>query len=1025
MTSEVVVLRRVIRYRKIVWVFVLLFIIVGLFTYLQTPKRDIPEIEQHMASVSVAYPGANPETVEKTIANPIEEEVVDLAGIDQVNSTSTNGFANVTISLADQTDTEAVYAIIRQTVQDVQQDFPDEVVSTTVDTDLVSSSVATYHLQSDDREKLLQLREQLTNWEDTLTTIPGVQSISIKGLPEQKVVVSLQQEDLMASQLQPNQVIEAIQQATSPSPLGVEKNEEQQILLHVEEVNQFDQLGEIYLPGANEASLQLSDVATISVEEEPLEDLITVGNHAALSITVFAEDGTDITSLQDNIDQQIEELTQELPDHISTEKYYSQSQIIDEVYRSLLISFVLSFISVIIIMVLGLPLFSAILVALAIPVSILIGLIPMPYAGVDLNQISIIGIIVAIGILVDDAIVMNDNIMRRYQLGDGPVAGIQKGAREVRISIITSTLLIIFSFFPLTFLSGSNGDFIRALPIALMGSIIASTLVALTVIPTLQYVRKKAKGREKKPKTGLLAHFFEWIANRYADKILPNMIKKPWLTTILGFLICILLILLVFKVPFEFFPSADREEVTLSFTLDEGTPIAATDEKLAEIEAYIQEETDHVKETVRYTGGGLPNIFNSALNRSGENTGQIAIRIDRDHTSAAAYISDYQQSLRETFPDGDLFLETIVSGPPPSAALELKLKGPDLATLLEKSTLLSEQLNELDTVEIATRNTGSSQPVKTYQIDQNFLAEQQIPLNQITGTLQLANAAIPLTEIQVDNHRLDMELILDEGETDGIDLESLNAVAPNQGEVFRYDSFISSHTEEQMAAITHENGERTITVSVYEAEGNQHFHSETETVIEDIRNQLGPEYQLVTDGEASAETAFFVEVAKLFIIVLFLIYITLAIQFNSLLTPVLIASTIFLAITGAIVGLFISGQPLSFLAVLGIVSLSGVVVRNSIIIIEFIEQNKDVYQGDLTRSVIEAGRARIRPIILTALTSIAALTPIIIMGDVLFTPLAVSIVAGIIFSTVLTLLLLPAMYIATKQRSRTRKVSDQ
>ncbi|WP_018933498.1 efflux RND transporter permease subunit [Gracilibacillus lacisalsi] len=1007
-----------IKYRKIVWIFVLLFMITGIFTYIQTPKRDIPEIEQNIATISTVYPGASPEIVEQMVTNIVEEAVMEIDGVDQVTSASTYGFSNISVKLEDNVNSDLVNSTIRQTVQDAQNSLPDEVMSPDVTTNLATSSVATYHLLSDDRKQLLSTYEQIENWKSTLSEINGIADISVKGLPDQKLVISLDQELLQENQIQPNQVIEVIQNELTPSALGTERDQDQNILLHIDSVNQLSQLETIKIT----ADKNLTDLATISITNNSVEDLITHNQKNVISLTLFAENGVNISSLQSKIDDRILSLKEELPANISVEQFYSQSTIIDEVYTNLLISFAISLLAVIVIMILGLPLSSAILVAFAIPISIIIGLIPLPYTGVDLNQISIIGIIVAIGILVDDAIVVNDNIMRRYQLGDAPLEGAKKGVKEVGVSIVTSTLLIVFSFFPLTFLSGSNGEFIRALPIALIGTIIASTLLSLMVIPTIQYTRQLKLHRFKKRKSGLLTGLFQWLEDRYTKNILPVTLKKPLFTVVSGIVVCILLLLLVIKVPFEFFPAADRQEVTLSFTLDEGTPIEETDQKLAEIEQFIQENMDHVDETVRYTGSGLPNIFNSSLTRAGANTGQIVVRVDRDQTSADQFINLYQDELREQFPDGEIFLETIVSGPPPSPTMELKLKGSDLAVLQEQSNFLKDELIKLDSVDIATVNTGTSQLVKTYEIDRDFIAENGIAIREVKNTLQLVNAGIPLSEINTDTSRWSMELVLDEGAEQEIDLSSLHVfVASDEGmpEIYSYDEFVSTTTEEQTAAITHENGERTFTIAAYDS-GEGDFAADTSDLIEKQNTafaQLGDNYELTEDGEASAETEFFVEIAKLFVIVLFLIYITLAIQFNSLLMPILITSTVFLAMTGAVVGLFISGQPLSFLAVLGIVSLSGIVVRNSILIIEFIEQNKERYVGNTIEAIIAAARARLRPIILTALTSIAALTPIIIIGDVLFQPLAVSIVSGVIFSTVLTLLLLPAFYITMDRLS--------
>src|SRR5699024_1008707 len=277
-----------------------------------------------------------------------------------------------------------------------------------------------------------------------------------------------------------------------------------------------------------------------------------------------------------------------------------------------------------------------------------------------------------------------------------------------------------------------------------------------------------------------------------------------------------------------------------------------TDAQLAEVEAYIQENVEHITETARYTGGGLPNIFNSSLDQSGENTGQIVVRVDRENTSASDFIETYQDELRDEFPEGEIFLETILSGPPPSPTLELKLKGSDLDILLEKATTLQEDLNDLDSVDIATMNTGSSKPVKTYEIDRDFLAENGIPINQVTGTLQFANAGVPLSEITVKNERLPIEIKLDEGAANSIDLSELTAVVAAHDEppeFFTYDEFITEKTGEQLATISHENGKRTITISAYESEEGD-FVNETSTIIESMQSDLDTlngDYALVED----------------------------------------------------------------------------------------------------------------------------------------------------------------------------------
>ncbi|KHE67787.1 acriflavin resistance protein family transporter, partial [Halobacillus sp. BBL2006] len=649
-----------------VWVFIVLLIFTGIFTYLQLPKREIPEINVNIASISTVYPGATPEEMERTVTNPIEEELLNVKGVDEVTSASTTGFGSITATLSGDADSNTVNSKIRQIVSDVSRGFPDEVQDPEVNTDLTTSSVASYHLLADSPEDLYRLREDIETWRSELTNITGVESLLVKGLPEQKVSVQLDNEQLQDNQIAPFQVIDAIRKEIAPSAIGTQQEEGQIYQLIFDKYSDIEELNELSVGTTpNGDPLTLQEVGSIDITNKDVNDLISVGDQSALSITVLAKEGVNISSLQEQITTKVEELESDLPSSITVDQFYTQSTIIEEVFSNLISSFSISLIAVVIIMVLGLPISSALLVALAIPISIIIGLIPLPYVGVDLNQISIIGMIIAIGILVDDAIVVNDNIQRRFQLGDGPLEGTIRGVREVGKSIITSTLMIIFSFFPLTFLSGSNGDFIRALPSVLIFTVLASTVMALTLIPTVQYARRKRR-KKSTAKQGILGGLFNGLEKVYADTLLPKITKKPWLTSITGLIVCVLLALLVIKIPFEFFPAADRPEVTISVEYPQGTPIEETEEHLKYMEEFLRENDETITESAVYTGSGLPNIFSSGLQRSGENTGQVLVRVDRDKTDATSFIKEWEEPLREEFADAQVFLETIVSGPPPS-----------------------------------------------------------------------------------------------------------------------------------------------------------------------------------------------------------------------------------------------------------------------------------------------------------------------------------------------------------------------
>ncbi|WP_431799164.1 efflux RND transporter permease subunit [Halobacillus andaensis] len=517
--------------------------------------------------------------------------------------------------------------------------------------------------------------------------------------------------------------------------------------------------------------------------------------------------------------------------------------------------------------------------------------------------------------------------------------------------------------------------------------------------------------------------FFNRLEQNYADRLLPKVTKKPIRTGAAGIIACLLLSMLVMKIPFEFFPAAERPEVTISVELPKGTTIEESESELQEIEEMITTNDDSVTETAIYAGSGLPNLFSETLSQPGENTGQLLIRVNRDVSSATAFISRWEEKLREEFSSAEIFLDTIVSGPPPSPPVELKLRGPELDELANEAETIKDRLEQLGKSELVTLDIGTKQPVKQYEADRELLAENNISIEAVTSQLQLANTGIRLGTFDDGEQQLPVQFIVDDGNQEGIDLKELTIAGeqeentpPNE---FRLSEVISESEEQQPGVIPHLDGERTITIEAYPLTGEEDiFASSVQKEIELISDQLPEEYTLEESGQSNEQTDFFAEISKLFIIVLFLIFATIALQFNSLTMPFLVTSSVFISITGAIIGLFVTSEPLSFLAVLGIVSLSGIVVRNSVILIEFIEQNKKVYPST-AKSVIEAGRARVRPIILTSFTSIAALTPIIFTGDVLFKPLAVSIVSGLLFSTALSLILIPAFYLIL-DRIRTR-----
>ncbi|MFV2048922.1 efflux RND transporter permease subunit [Metabacillus sp. YM-086] len=1008
---------------KVTLTFIVLFILVGVLTALQLPKREIPEISVNVATITTIFPGAEPELVERTVTNPLEEELEGIKGIAEFSSVSGAGVSTIVLELLDNEDRNQVLSQVRQAVSDTSQTFPENVLKSEVNSDIQTGTLSSYHLLSDDRELLQNQRELLLGWQKELEKIEGVRKVSFKGIVEDEYMLTLDQEKLSDYSLIFPDVMNAINNELEITPLGSKEvnGENKQLLL--EHIKTVEEVEKIFLKVDEKGNdILIGDVGELKLVPSEKPKIVNYNNTPAVSMTILQEEGVDIPSLHETVDEKVKKLASDLPENITLDTYYTQNTIVGKIFKDLGLSFLISIAVVVLVTLLGLNVSSAFLVAIAIPASIALGLIPLPYMNVDLNQISIIGMIIALGILVDDAIVVNDNIRRRYKLGDGPLQGALQGTKEVRVSVITSTLAIVFTFLPLTFIGGSNGAFIRALPSVLITTIIGSTIIALTLVPIfLMWNQKRLvnKTTVKNQKDGLLGKTLEGLAAFYSNKILKKVVKYPMRIGLTVLVFCTFVYGLVPFIPVVFFPSADREEVTVTVTLPPEKTIEQTEDFLEEMQEYMKKEDSAIYESTIFAGTGEPGMFGSVISNPGENNGQIVLRVDKESQSATETIDKWQDSLRERYPEAIISMSTIEAGPPVGAPIAITVSGSDIKELTETVDQMKGKISKIDGSGAVIDDVGQPRPTIVYEPIRNKMQEHGITSNEISQQIRLITDGVPMGSYDDGTTSRDFTIKVsgDRDESD-INLEEIKLPSNTMSQqgppvLVPLSELVTVEEGQEIQSVPHSNGERTITIRTYPTDDKKtDVESEIKTLAEQYTSDS---INVSVGGESSARSDFFVEVGKLFIIVVFLIYILMVVQFNSLRIPLLIMSSVYLAISGAVIGLFLTQTGLGFMAMMGIVSLAGIVVRNATVFIEFMEQR--LQEGaTLLEAVVESGEARLRPVVLTAVTSMGALLPIAFSGDVLFTPLAISIISGIFFSTIFTLLFVPAFYTVIKRK---------
>ncbi|SES43265.1 efflux RND transporter permease subunit [Salipaludibacillus aurantiacus] len=1018
----------IIKRPKITMMFIFILVVVGTLTLFQLPQREVPEFSFDIGIINTPYPGGAPEEVEQQVTIPLEEAVENIDGISEMSSVSTSGFSNIVIELEENADRNEVFTEIQQAILRTEGDLPDEAVTPDFSQQVSLGGLSSYHILHEDREELYELKNMLDDWQGEVEALPGVDRTIVKGFPDQYFMIDVDSDELFGSGLQLPDVIQAVEEELNTQPLGVQQIDGQNVQLALSVLEDEEEISSIFVGQDFEGeSVYLEDIADVGIMNETPEDLITFEDTPAVSFTVIPGSGVNIPELHDDVDERVMALAQDLPEEMEIDLFYTQKTVVDEIFGDLAFSFALAGLSVVVVTLLGLNWSSAVIVALAIPTSVLIGLIPLPFFNVDLNQISIIGMIIALGILVDDAIVVGDNIRHKYRQNYDPLEGALTGAKEVRASIITSTLTIVFTFLPLVFISGGNGDFIRALPTVLIATILASTIVALSFVPIFLVWRQKKQRRKKNksrkaPRDGLLGKQLNSLSDWYSDSILKRVVRHPWKVAIIGFVVTTSFYGLIPFIPVVFFPDTDRQEVTVEVRMPAGTTIEDTEETLQQMREFVLAEDEHIFETAVYTGEGLPPLFGDGISNSSEETGNLLLRTNREEQSAQETISRWTEPLQDEFSEAEVELTTIESGPPVGAPVAITLQGPEVETLIDMSNELQERIAELPESGTVLDDMGPLRPTVVYEPVREEMEANGITMSQISEQIGLRTDGIPLMTFRTDQDAIDLQLTLDRVEEDGeLDLSDIEvpSQAEEEGEgqggppeLIALDTLLEETESEEIPQVLREDGVRTITVRVFPANDNDEvLESEIEAITDDVRESVSEDYTVSLGGETEARTDFILELFTLFLVVLFLIYIVMAIQFYSLTIPILVMSTVHIASAGAVVGLFLTQTGLGFMALMGIVSLAGIVVRNSIVLLEFIKQRRADGMS-IEDAVVEAGRVRLRPILLTAFTAIGALTPVALSGDVLFVPLAISIISGLLFSAVLTVVIVPAVYTA-------------
>ena len=1049
----------------------LLVIIMGLMTWPKLKKEIFPETAINAVLISVPYPNATPEEVEKGILIPIEEAIQDIDGIDAIRSTASQGIGTTTVEVESSFDVRNVMDDVKTRV-DAIQNLAEEAEKPTLSELLIKAQVMSIAVSADtDEATLRDLAEQVRTG---LITYKGGESpvtqAVLAGVRDYEISIEVSENTLRQYGISFDQIAAAVRRSSLDLPGGSVRTRGGEVLIRTEarryRAAEFAPI--VVITRQDGSTVKLDDIATIrdGFEEEEVETRFN--QQPAILINVFRVGNEDTIKIANTVKKYVYEVAPDIvPQGVSLEIWKDDSQYLSGRLDLLARNGIFGLILVTFVLALFLRPSLALLVALGIPVSFAGAIMVMPYTGISINMISLFAFILVLGIVVDDAIVVGENVYSRIRKGEHPRDAAPRGTEEVGIVVIFGVLTTMMAFTPMLGLSGVSGKIWPNIPLIVIPTLLFSLIQSKLILPShLALLRPASEQGEPGPILRFQRIFSRGLENaidRYYRPVLRFSLRNRYLVLIAFFTILMISFAVVRSgwIRFQFFPEVETDVVIAKLKLSQGVAYEKTEDAVKRIEEKGAELNNFFN-----TNSGSPVIRNmlasigsqpfvEGLQGSGgasnsSNLGQVTIElasaVDRDFT-AAEVVSKWRE-LVGTIP-GTVELTFDTESAAGGNAIDLELVGDNL-TQLEAATkeVKSALADFTGVIDIGDSNLEGKRELKlrilprgealglrledvARQVRQGFYGDEiqrlqrgknevkvfvRYPREERKSIADLENmkirtvdgSEIPFSEVAVADFGRTYASIqrTDQQRAIKITADIDKTTDANANEV------VAALTSGSIAPTRFQQWKTNISSWFRERSGMDPLAPAPQGILSEVvRKYPGINYSF--QGEQKDQAQSVKEIGQKFIIALLGMYILMAIPLNSYLQPIIVMSVIPFGLVGAIAGHLIMGFSLSIMSMCGIVALAGVVVNDSLVLVDYV--NRHVASGQtLHEAACEAGAARFRPILLTSMTTFAGLTPMLLETDIqarFLIPMAVSLSFGILFATLITLLLVPCVYL--------------
>ena len=991
-------------------VIVVLLCAAGLFAAWQLPVAIFPQTDFPRIVIIVDNGEAPASQTLVSVTRPIEEAMNGIPGIARIKSKTARGSSEINLYFNWGGDINQELSLVQARMSQLLTTLPPTAEIRNIDRlTFAVFPVTGYSLTSDKRDQatLADLANYVVR--PQLARLPGVAIVGVAGGKTREFHVTIDPDKLTAHNVSAQQVVEAIRNSNIiVSPGLIEENHQLELALISGQAKKPDELNDIVVATVNNAPVRVADVATVAPGVEPQYTIVTADGHPAALVNVNRQPDANTVTVVDEVNAALKAMRGQIPKDVRVAAYYDQSLLVRESIKSVRDSILVGLLLSVIILWAFLKNWGTTFVAiLVIPVTVLVTFLAMWLAGLSFDLMTLGGVAAAIGLVIDDAIVVVENIYTHMSRGESRREAVQSAVSEITVPIIGSTITPVVVFLPLTLLTGVTGVFFRSLALTMSVALLTSLVLALAFTPVLAQRFVKAKPNQDEETHGKVLGV---IVARY-ESVLGFVLDRRW---IIGAAIILVLAgsyLLFQTLGSEFLPEFDEGAFVLDYIAPAGSSLEETDRMLRHVEEMLM-KTPEIESYSRRTG------LEMGLFVTEPNTGDFAVKLKPDHKrSTEEVIAELRDQIAESEPALEVEFVGIVpdvigdleGNPEP---IEVKLFSEDAAALQAKADEVETAIKKVPGVVDTLNGVVISGPAVTFNIDPARASQFGVTANDVASTITTAMSGDAASSILQQDRLIKVRVIFPADVRTSLDKVKALQVRSSSGQLFRLDQVADVDIDKGQAEIERENLRQMIAVTG-RLEGN-----DLGTAISQIQQQLVQEVKLPPGitveygGLYQEQQSSFRELALALILAVLLVFITLLIEFRSYAHPIAIVTGAVLALSGVLLALFITGSTLNVVSLMGMIMIVGIVAKNGILMLDAVEEN--LASGDTLReALLRSGRRRFRPVLMTSLAAMLGMLPLALAigaGSELLQPLAIAVIGGLTMALALSLIVTPTIY---------------